>query len=231
MYNNMMSVRRLVFMALLLAQAPARAATYLQCDQSELKQPDCTTVQVSYTPLHFIASCIECTGGGSNVTCSPGEKANPSTLAVEDAGTNSPVPGVVTRVGTCALGGSLFKFDGTLTQGKTYNIVITVPGLQRMLLLTFTAGSSSSVADGGTVAPTGDAMDAAGSGGDLAGEVGGDNGGCSCDLDRHRSASCPWLVLVLLLWWRCARDVATSSCAACSGPVDRTARRGGGSAA
>jgi len=204
-------------LTVLLASGSAHAASWLQCDQSELKDPSCATLSTNYTPLHFTAGCVECSGGGSDITCAPGEKVTAQTLGLDTAADNKPVAGTFTQVTTCDFGVPLWKFSGALTKGVTYNVVISVAGHEKMKLLTFTAGSSnpgvdssvpppptdgggSSTTDGGGTIPGTDG--GASSTGDGGGTNGGNNGsgedGCSCRLSAGPHPG-PWILFAVLI--------------------------------
>jgi len=213
-------MRTLIFLTLVLAPGVAPAADWLQCTQTELTKPDCTAVSVNHVPLHFTASCQECTGGGSDIKCTPGYVATAATLAVDDAATSTPVAGTITQANTCAFQVPLWKFSGALVQGKTYNIVINVPGHKKTLLLAFTAGQSSGPASDIGVPPSGDGgkndtggggnVDGASASGDGGGSGTGDGGGtsggggggtddgCSCRLADEPPAKGVFLFLLLL---------------------------------
>jgi MYXO-CTERM domain-containing protein len=186
-------------MAAALISLPARAQTRLSC-QSDIVQPSCAVHSGPWDPadsLHISASCQECTGGGSDIQCSPAEKVTPDVLGVETL-TGDGVSGSFSQVGVCDFGLLLLEFSGTLAPGTEYRVTIEVPGLEKMELLRFTtSGGSNPLADGGGTPPTsdtggtepssdggdpitGDSASNGGSGGDPSGE----DDGCSCSLGR-----------------------------------------------
>jgi MYXO-CTERM domain-containing protein len=210
---------RILTIVALLAPASAFAADWLQCAQTELMKPDCTAVTVNHVPLHFTASCNECSGGGADIKCSPGELATTATLAVDDAATSTPVAGSIAQASTCAFGVPLWKFSGTLVKGKTYNIVINAAGHKKTLLLAFTAGQSGGPLadigvpppddggggkkDSGGVSNTDGGGSSADGGGSAKGDGAGGSGGttddgCSCRVTEEPPAAGVFLLLLLL---------------------------------
>lgn len=202
-------------LAVLLAPGSAHAASWLQCDQSELKDPSCATLSTNYTPLHVTAGCVECSGGGSDINCSAGQKVTAQTLGLDTASDNKPVAGAFSQAGTCDFGVPLWKFSGGLTKGVTYNVVVSVAGHEKLKLLTFTAGSSnpgvdgsvpppptdgggSSSTDGGGTVPGQDGGSSSTGDGSTGGNGGSGEEGCSCRVAPDPGPT-PWILLGFLL--------------------------------
>jgi MYXO-CTERM domain-containing protein len=201
-----------------LALAPGLAhAAYLSC-QAELRNPDCSERTGSLKAgeqLLIGATCQECTGGGSDVKCSPDEKVSVAGLAIESAA-GAAVAGTFSVAGSCAFGVSLFKHSAALGTGS-YRVVVSVAGFAKTELLAFTVGGGAPAGDGGGkpapreagsvsrdggTSPLADSGVAAGDGttarGDGAGTpgAGSSDGGCGCELV---GTAPPPLALVLAL--------------------------------
>lgn len=144
--------------ALCLFPISARAASYISC-QTDLVLADCTVppdaknepiVWNVSDPLHLAATCQECSGGGSDISCSPGELATAAALSIVTAADIQPVEGSFAQVGTCSFGKLQFKFSGSLTAGD-YLVLVTAPPHEPTEILSFTVGNGGPPpADGGT---------------------------------------------------------------------------------
>jgi MYXO-CTERM domain-containing protein len=207
---SMKSVSLLLATAVaVLVPGRALAQDYLQC-QADLMLTDCTAVTGPWNhgTLHFGASCQVCSGGGSDIKCTPGEKATPSTLSIETT-TGTAVSGSFAQVTTCAFGVPLYKFSGTLAKGE-YNLLVTTSPLPKTVILTFTVGTGVPGTDGGGTTTgdgggtTGDGGGTTGDGGGTTGDGGGGGGGsgdegCGCRVPAGDPSPAPVLVLLLLV--------------------------------
>ena len=212
--------RTLAWAVVAIASLPGGArAAYLMC-QAELKKPDCserTGALGAGEQLLLGASCQECTGGGSDLKCTPDEKVTATGLAIETTA-SAPVAGSFSQTGTCDFGLLLFKHSAGLSPGS-YRVVVNVPGFAKTELLTFTVGGTPPPGDGGKPSPreagqpVGDGggsvpgRDGGGSAGDgkvgtgdggMPGNSGSSDGGCSCSLASPPAHPAALLVLVLL---------------------------------
>ena len=201
----------------LLSPAAARAA-FLSC-QAELRHPDCNTATDPLAPpatLHLAASCQECTGGGSDVTCGGDEKATTTSLSLKNAVGAVPVGGSFNQIGTCDFGVPLFRFGTPLGAG-TYHVLINIAGHPETLLLAFSVGTTPA-GDGGAgqgdagTGPGGDGGAAgrdatAGTGdGSVGGPGVGDDGGCGCRVAARPRGLGLLALLGLTLWLGCRRS-------------------------
>lgn len=209
-----------VLVGLSLSPAPARAA-YLSC-QAELRNPDCSERTGSLKvgeQLLIGATCQECTGGGSDVKCSPDEKVSAAGLAIETA-TGASVAGSFGPSGSCPFGVPLFKHSAALGAGS-YRVVVSVAGFAKTELLGFTVGGGGPVADGGGKPAPREAGSASGDGGTspvrdsgvaardgAAGRTdgtgsppsGSSDGGCDCALGVAPGSPLAVLVVLALVW-------------------------------
>ncbi len=208
--NNLRCACTVLFV-LLLAPRIAVAEDKLSC-QADLRLPDCTKpgeVWTSSGPLHVGVTCQECSVKGSEVSCSPAEKATAANLSIETP-LAKVVEGAFADVGGCGMGIKLFQFGGSLTAGESYVLVITVPPHERTALLNFRVGSDVVGGDGSTLVTPGDAQP----GSDLSGlsteaglplspdnDTSGQEGdsGCSCRTVADPHLSFVFFLAILLL--------------------------------
>jgi hypothetical protein len=215
----------LAWLLLGLALAPRAArADYLSC-QADLKNPDCsdrTGPLAVQEALLIGATCQVCTGGGSDVKCSPDEKVTAAGLAVETTA-GAAVAGSFGAAGACPFGVQLFKLGVGLAAGS-YRVVVSVSGFAKTELLAFTVGGGAPPLDGGGIpreagqpagdgGGTGPGKEAGGATGDgrttvdggPPGTTGGSSdGGCGCELAAARPAPVVLFLGIVfgLLAWR-----------------------------
>lgn len=204
---NFMSRAGTALLLISLIPCAAVAEDKLSC-QADLRLPDCSTpgaVWTSSGPLHVGVTCQVCSVKGSEVSCSPEEKATAAGLSIETP-LAKVVEGTFSEVGGCGIGVKLFQFSGSLTAGESYVLVLNAPPLERTAILNFSVATAVSSGDGGDPVTPGDA----GSSGDRSGlsaEAGAPpspgteatgqqgDGGCGC----HTAAGSPLSLGVLAL--------------------------------
>jgi MYXO-CTERM domain-containing protein len=206
--------------------APGRAAAqkdWLSCQTdlvdmncfslSTVPSPDCTAVAGTWdgkSPLIIKASCTPCSGGGSDIKCTPEEKVVSGANLYVATTVYEKVPGTFAKIGTCDFGVSKWQFNGSLASGE-YFVIAKVSGFDDMCLFQFAvSGGIPPTGDGGTVTPKYDLggpvpKNEAGlpivdtlvpTGDGAAGTGPGDDEGCGCRMSAEPSLD---LLLVLLL--------------------------------
>lgn len=212
----------MVTLCVLLAGAgSARGQARLSC-QADLVATDCARITGAWPAnelLRAAVSCMECTGGGSDISCSPAELTTAERLAVE-VPSGQQISGSFTAAGSCGFGVPLYRYSQLLPSGGSYWLIGNIPGFDKVLLIEFTTSGAGPTGDGGAAlddggAPPGDSgSSSSGDGasvvGDGASPAAGDgatasDGGCGCHTTPSAGGTWPWLIVGLLVFCRSVR--------------------------